>query len=50
MLSPLSELGSLQIERDALQKQLKIKKNMMEEKMECIVLGEALLTNIELDS
>jgi hypothetical protein len=43
-------LGSLQIEQSALQKQLEVKRSMLEEKMEWVVLGETLLANIELDS
>jgi hypothetical protein len=43
-------LGSLQIEQSALQRQLEVKRSMLEEKMEWVVLGEALLANIELDS
>ncbi len=38
------------IEQSALQRQLEIKKNMLEEKMEQVVLGGALLADIELDS
>ncbi len=38
---------SLQIEHNALQKQLEIKRNMLE--MEGIVLGDALLVDIKLD-
>ncbi len=45
-----NELGSLQIEQSALQKQLEVKRSMLEEKMEWVVLGETLLANIELDS
>ncbi len=45
-----SELRSLWIEQSALQRQLEIKRNMLEEKMERTVLGVALLANIELDS
>ncbi len=50
MNKTLSELGSLRIEQSALQRQLEIKKSMLEEKMEWVVLREALLANIELDS
>jgi hypothetical protein len=45
-----SESGFLQIEQSALQKQLEVKRSMLEEKMEWVVLGEALLVDIEVDS
>jgi hypothetical protein len=40
----------LWIEQSVLQRQLEIKKNLLEEKMEQVVLGGALLADIELDS
>jgi hypothetical protein len=40
----------LWIEQSVLQRQLEIKKNMLEEKMEQVVLGGALLADVELDS
>ncbi len=45
-----SELEFLQIEQNALQRQLEIKRSMFEEKMERIMLGDALLANFELNS
>jgi hypothetical protein len=45
-----SELGSLRIEQNALQRQLEIKRNMLEKKMEQAMLGDALLVDTELDS
>ncbi len=46
----LSKLGSLRIEQSALWKQLEIKRSMLEEKMEWVMLAETLLANIELNS
>jgi hypothetical protein len=43
-------LGFLRIEQNALHRQLEFKRSILEEKMEWVVLGETLLTNIELDS
>ncbi len=45
-----NELGFLRIEQNALHRQLEFKRSILEEKMEWVVLGETLLTNIELDS
>jgi hypothetical protein len=46
----LSELGFCGLNKMPYRGNLKLKKNKLEEKMEQIVLGEALLANIELDS
>lgn len=44
-----SEVGYIHNEHDALQRQLEIKRPMLEEKMERAVIGEALVAKCEVD-